>query len=92
LVKFDEFYRKVIAIFCKNKDIVFSDRTPTNAIYLLYQGTCRLQKNFINNRKSDPSILDMKLFTVLNLERGDLAGLEGLAGATHYQYNLVVRK
>jgi hypothetical protein len=57
----------------------------------LYQGTCRLQKNYLNNRKSDPSLLDMKLFTVLNLERGDLTGLEALNGSNHYEYNLVVR-
>ncbi len=33
----------------------------------------------------------MKLFTVLNLEKGDLTGLEAINGSKNYEYNLVVR-
>jgi len=90
LVKFDEFYRKVISVFCKYNDIVYNEKTRSVACYLIYQGTCKLQKNFLNNFKKDASILDMKLVTVMNLEKGDLAGLEGIDGADSYEYTLVV--
>lgn len=90
--KFDEFYRRIISIFCSNKDVVYSEKTPANAFYLLYQGTCKLQKNFLNNKKEDPSIIDMKLTTVLNLERGDVSGLECVNKENKfYNYTLVVR-
>ncbi len=89
--RFEEFYRKIVPVFCKFKEIVYSDNTPAGPFYLLYYGQCKIQKNLRNTNKADASIVDMKLFTVMNLERGDFSGLESLMGITNYQYNLVVK-
>jgi hypothetical protein len=63
----------------------------SGSCYLIYQGTCKIQKNFLNQtKKEEANILDMKLITVVNLEKGDLSGLEEIAGISHYQYTLVV--
>jgi hypothetical protein len=89
-LKFDEFYRKVVAIFCKSREIIYDENTKTSVIYLLYQGSCKLQKNFLINKKEDQTINDMKLVTVLNLDKGDICGLEVLKGAPKYNFTLVV--
>ncbi len=88
-IKFDEFYRKVIALFVKKNEIIYSDKTKTSVFYLIYQGTCKLQKNFLKSSKQTESILDMKLSTIMNLEKGDVTGLESLFGSEYYNYTLL---
>lgn len=58
----------------------------------MYSGSCRLQKNYIKNTKEDPTIMDMKLTTVMNLEKGDVVGLENVTDAANYSYTLTVKK
>lgn len=88
--RFEDFYRKIVPVFCKFKEIVYTDAIPSGPCYLLYHGQCKIQKNLRNTTKVDASIVDMKLLTVMNLEKGDFSGLESLVGVKNYQYNLVV--
>jgi hypothetical protein len=85
-------------VFHKSKEIIYSEKTHCSSFFLIYQGNCKLQKNFKINDKTEESLADMKLMPILNLERGELVGLESVEYIfvqkelnKNYDFTLIVR-
>lgn len=89
--KFEDFFRNIVAVFPKSEDIIYSEYSPASHIFLIYQGNCKLQKNLNQrNDKKDSHSSNVKLITILNLEKGDISGLESLSGTETYNHTLIV--
>jgi hypothetical protein len=73
-LKFDQLYKSFIAIFLPKGVFIFKEGQRADTLYVVYQGQCSLHKNTISsaNKESDKNI------KVMNVEKGDLLGLEAI--------------
>jgi hypothetical protein len=76
-----------------NRDeIIYIEGKPAESLYLIYKGEFKLQKkNLSADDEIDKIELSrMKLYTVLKLGAGDLAGIETVMDHERYKYTLKV--
>jgi hypothetical protein len=97
--KFQSEYVKIIPIFPKKGEIIFSELSPAKCFYLIYMGCCILVKNSIHQDKTNPSInyeKEKRNFCLLKIDKGDIIGLEALYDEKHsftlkcdFEYTLI---
>ena len=60
-------YKNIVPINCKSNQIIFNEGDISDSIYLIYLGSFTLEKKY-----------GYKQFSILNLEKGSIVGLETL--------------
>ena len=73
-------YKNIIPITCTRNEIIFNEGEKSESIYLIYLGSFTLEKNY-----------GYKKFSVLNLEKGSIVGLESIFEGNKSKYKCSLR-
>lgn len=68
-------YKNIVPINCKRNQIIFNEGDCSDSIYLIYLGSFTLEKKY-----------GYKQFSVLNLEKGSIVGLESVFEGVKSKY------
>ena len=86
--RLDVLYKRIIIDNIGYNEVVYKENEQQCAVYLLYRGRCKLLKTVKFETNQNTTIY--KKMTVLNLEEGDLVGLETIFGRKAASYTLKV--
>ena len=73
-------YKNIVPITCQRNQTIFNEGDCSDSIYLIYLGTFILEKNY-----------GYKKFSVLNLEKGSIVGLESIFESVKSKYKCSLR-
>lgn len=87
-LKFDSIFKTFVPMFLKNNQIIFLENSPADKLFVVYMGSCSLQKNInILPEQYKKDVYKMKFITLLKIEKGDITGLDALFDK-NYKYSL----
>ena len=73
-------YKNIVPITCNKNQIIFNEGDKSDSIYLVYLGSFILEKKY-----------GYKMFSVLNLEKGSIIGLESIYEGINSKYKCSLR-
>ena len=73
-------YKNIVPMTCQRNQTIFNEGDCSDSIYLIYLGTFILEKNY-----------GYKKFSVLNLEKGSIVGLESIFESVKSKYKCSLR-
>jgi CRP-like cAMP-binding protein len=87
-LKFDSIFKTFVPMFLKNNQMIFLENSPADKLFVVYMGSCSLQKNInILPEQYKNDVNKMKFITLLKIEKGDITGLDALFEKS-YKYSL----